>query len=329
MMTKFFLRLCSLIPAAIAAGTVAPSAAGQLLVNESFLYANGTPVRDQAGGIGFSWPWLEVGIDLDTVRDLGLSYPNLGTAGHCLHSRAPIQYYTDVSRSLGTPISGATGTVLWVSFLLRKDTEGSIPPPGNYLGLALYPTDQSNSALYIGDTGESDFYSIAIAGSAEGQVASNVPSVVSPNATLLLVRIMYQDGPDVIDLFVNPNLAAGEPMVASATKNDFDLTEVNLIGLLAGNDTNWVVDEIRLGNSFADVTPRPVVLTAIDHASVQPLIVQGAGASGTTYTLQVTDELVQPFAPLTSAPADVNGDVTFEDPAAPGLPKRFYRIVFP
>ena len=230
----------------------------QVLVYEGFDYAAGQTLHTQTGGTGWVGPWLEGGstANYDRILDGNLIYSSLIVSGNSLRSQAPSSLSTDLSRSFEAPIAGADGTTLWVSFLLRKDSEGT-SAPNNYFGLALYPSNAEAPALFIGDTGESEFYSLGIAGSDQGQVASSSQSTVSAEATFLVAKLTFQAGPELIDLFVNPDPTAPAPTTPSASKSNFSVDDITAIGILGGLDALWTADEIRIGRSFADVAPAP------------------------------------------------------------------------
>ena len=266
----------------------------QLLVGESFSYTVGGTLFGQSGGIGWTGTWYETGstADYDVIVSGSLSHGALSVSGNSLRSRAPNSYSTDLSRAILSPIQGTTGTVAWVSFLLRKDNEGT-QPGSNYFGMALYPSSPDAAALFIGDSGETDFYSLGIAGSSLGQVASSRQSIVSTASIFLVVKITFQDGPERIDLFIDPDPTAPEPTTASATKLDLQVPDISAIGLLGGLDALWTVDQIRIGRSFRDVAPPMTAAITVTSSPTTGGIVQGAG----TYPVGSTHQLtVQPNA---------------------------------
>ena len=258
----------------------------QSLVHEPFLYSAEGLLQGQNGGTGFGGPWFESdasGSDFDDLRAGSLQFNFLAASGNSVRSQAPGAFFSTLTRSLAAPLPGNSGTV-WVSFLMRKDSEGTSNAAENYFGLVLYPTPENAPALFIGDTGETDFYSLGIAGAAAGQVASTTRSMVSANSTLLVAKITFATGADTIQLFVNPDPSAAAPSTASATKTDLDLPDISVIGVLAGLDATWTVDEIRLGSTFKEVAPIPGRLANIstrmrvetgDNVLIAGFIIQG------------------------------------------------------
>ena len=228
----------------------------EVLAEEPFAYPAGQALHNQAGGTGWGDAWFEVGTttNYDEIAEGSLSYGALITSGNSLRSHAPFSLTTDLSRRLAAPLAGSDGTELWISFLMRKDSAGSATD-NHYFGIAIYPSDENAPALFIGDTGETDFYSLGIAGSDQGQMASANESVVSTDATLLVTKITFQAGPEAIELFVNPDPTGPTPSAASATKSDLAINDVTAVGILAGFDAIWSADEIKFGRSFGDVVP--------------------------------------------------------------------------
>jgi hypothetical protein len=255
----------------ILSGLLLPAVAkAALLVSEPFAYPVGQVLNGQTGGTGFSGPWVEAeSPPNDDIEADDLSRDSLAVSGNSLHSFSPSAVGTDLSRALATPIAGTAGSVLWCSFLIRKDSEGS-SAGSNYCGLVLYPSNSSASALFIGDTGENDFYSLGIAGLASGQVASTQQSLVSATATFLVVKITFQSGADKIQLFINPDPSQPEPTVAAATKADLDLQDIGSVGILSGTDATWHLDEIRVGPDFAEVAPSTAVPTPTPDPTPTP-----------------------------------------------------------
>ena len=235
------------------------SLSANTLVYEPFNYPADTVLHGKNMGEGFNGPWTESGSqsDYDLIASESLSFPFLATAGNALLSRAPSTFGTDLFRQLATSVGGTPGTTLWVSFLIRKTSNGSASPQDDYFGLALYPSNPALPALFIGDTGESNLYSLGNAGSAGGQVASSVTSKVAANATLLVVKITFADGPETIELFVNPDPSQPAPTTANATKTDLNVPGIIALGILGGFDATWRADEIRIATTFAEVVPMP------------------------------------------------------------------------
>ena len=93
-------------------------------------------------------------------------------------------------------------------------------------------------------------------GNGSGQVASSRPEALGTTA-LLVVRFDFTAGNDTFRLYVNPTPGGTEPSVADATKTNLDLATFIGVSISTGAAATWSVDEMRVGNTFADVTPVP------------------------------------------------------------------------
>jgi len=81
---------------------------------------------------------------------------------------------------------------------------------------------------------------------------SNVP-VVQGQTVLLVLEAQFQPGDDLLSLFVNPTPGQAQPATASATKGDLDVGTVS--DVVINNYGGYTTDEIRIGPTFASVTP--------------------------------------------------------------------------
>ena len=72
------------------------------------------------------------------------------------------------------------------------------------------------------------------------------------DTSLLVVKADLREGRDEFTLFVNPVVGEGEP-TEGITKADINIGEIRGIGIGASEQIS--VDEIRWGDTFADVTP--------------------------------------------------------------------------
>jgi hypothetical protein len=68
----------------------------------------------------------------------------------------------------------------------------------------------------------------------------------------IVVKMEFRQGPDRFTLFMNPTPGEKEPAMG-AVKYDLDLEFAD--SLILFSRCAWSVDEIRLGTTWADVTP--------------------------------------------------------------------------
>lgn len=80
-----------------------------------------------------------------------------------------------------------------------------------------------------------------------------------------------------------------------------------------------------------DPVPDFVVVqaTTISKLGNGHALIQFIGVPGWTYTIGATSDLKQGFLPVGSATADTNGNFQYDDPAAAGVTRRFYRATYP
>src|SRR5262249_31311452 len=97
-----------------------------------------------------------------------------------------------------------------------------------------------------------------------------------------------------------------------------------------------VVDEYRIGETWADVTPYipavPPPAFAITNATLIPgnIVLSGTGGSNNgTFLLLATNNLAEPFInwpAIATNNFDANGNFILTNPMAPGSPLQFYRL---
>jgi len=223
------------------------SSAAATSVYEGFSdYAIGTPVEALNGGSGWGGAWWYGGLDLN-VSAPGLTYAGLPTAGGAATSAAPsstqVAWYI---RLLPAPV-GIDNSTLYLSFLLRPEAG---QPLSDYGGLNIGDLFVGKSGI---DLGRDSRYGL------EGPIDIISPSGVaaSPGETVFLVlKAGFLPGNDRFDLFVNPLPGLLEPATANATKLDLDIGTTDFVAI--NNAGHWIIDEIRIGDSFAAVSGTPV-----------------------------------------------------------------------
>lgn len=221
-----------------------------LIGYDGFSYPLSAGLPGQNGGEGFAGSWLAgVNAGVPTARfqifTPSLSYPSLASDG--VRLRVTAGAAQGARRLLAQPM-GADGTVRYMSLLVRPD---ATPSASTYFGLQLL--GNAGSDLFAGKPGggATQRYVLENAGGA-GQVATTRD--VTANAVALLVfRLEFNAGNDRISLYVNPSLGSGEPAIADAVKTDLNLG-TTVVPALTG-PAAWSADELRVGDTFASVTP--------------------------------------------------------------------------
>lgn len=279
--------------------TCTSSSFAALFAYEPFDYVVGTDITGSSlnGGTGFStfWGVNSTGTTIagntpgDTITLGSLSYSDM--LGNSLLTSGNSAYLTGEPgtsqpfRTLATT-RGQDGTTTWLSFIgvrLGPTTNNAATPENPYPRAANYSLYNGNSerlAVGNGSGATTDAWSFLPAGSTANRVASTTPMA---DLSFVVVRIDHIGDSTVADnayLFLNPTLGV-EPTISLADASsvggfDFTVTRVRPFagGLDAPNSRPWAelaIDELRLGETFADVTP----FTPVPEPSTWALILAG------------------------------------------------------
>ncbi|MFA7234188.1 MAG: PEP-CTERM sorting domain-containing protein [Terrimicrobiaceae bacterium] len=264
MTTKKFI-LCGTVGTLLGIA-LCPAAKAATVVYEGFGYTAGTDLGGQNGGTGFNGAWIDSAAsgNKDKVQSGSLAYGSLQTAGNALLLVTPFTGL-GLDRSFST-ISGVDGTTTWISFLLKFDGSSGTLNAGDVGWLSVRPSDFGSSPQFGAFTNESDEVVFAIGDYGGGDPVFSATPFEADTTYLLVGSITWHTDPgqaEDISLFLNPTFgpAPGTPLVS---RNDLDLVNdpgdnllVKMSILADGGDSAWLVDEIRIGASFGDVTPVP------------------------------------------------------------------------
>lgn len=221
-----------------------------LLAYEPFDYPPDAPIVGQTNGMGFTSAWVPGGFnarlfDLFRMNRGALIYPNLATKGtnHASAEAPPpgTPGIAGVGCLLGTNLAVA-GAKYYLSFLHQPDGEEE------YASVVVGTGE--GKELSVGKSGSVNEYHVSQRGGV-GRVLSGVEPKVG-QAAFLVVKMEFQEGPDRFTLYVNPTPGKPEP-ANGAVKDDLDLEFADTLFLYSR--AAWSVDEIRLGTTWADVTP--------------------------------------------------------------------------
>ena len=223
------------------------------------------------GGSGWSGAYTDTG-NSTIYTTPGLTYTGLPTTGGGSKTADGGGATTLNFRSFNT-IYGDNETETWISFLAQRNGTAST---ATFAGLSFY-----NSNGFSSSTDAEVTFANGGTGGAwrimdNGPPLLNGSTAVVPasNTTYLLVaRILWgagAGGKDAVSLFVNPTLGT-LPSVADASL-DVDITNFDKVRIAAASAINYTFDEIRIGDSYADVTV-PLVATSF------PLTITRTGAN--------------------------------------------------
>jgi pectate lyase len=297
-----------------------------LFAYEGFTYPAGTSIGGKSGGIGWATNWQTfTAANIATNTANGLNYGTLTTSGGALQvgypqPGVPFDNTTATPErvlpaTLGTLASTNAGT-LWISFLMYNPMYPT--PTGKYYR-------QSNLGFFSGASGTNAGGSeVAAIGSPNtsatvttnfaawggtvlgaAPVMSTVPSF-STNVQLVVLKLLVDNSTAVDTCYawfnLNPstlgnNTNTPNVLAADLSFNGANLSAVNALRFQAGNfnssGTNafYTADELRLGASFADVTPaiilppaQPPILGIRNQSGA--LFLELTGESGRSLTVQ-------------------------------------------
>lgn len=240
---------------------IVPSVAcAGLLVHEPFAYTPGVSVTGGSAGSGWASSWTQDGAG-GSIASSGLVYAD--AAGNVLNVSglsATTQSTTTVRNFRSIPTTASNS--VWISFLYQIPSGGP-----KFVGLSFYragqtifaiqsPSTDSTAKIWLGN------YVVA------GSVSTN--KGVFGQTHLIVLRVQKgvgAGGNDVVDAYVDPLLTAEPSGPVSISASNFDFDSVRM----AGQDGSpLMLDEIRIGTTYADVTP---------HTSPQVADTDGDGIS--------------------------------------------------
>ncbi len=266
----------------------ATQASAALLIYEGFDYAAGVNgMNGQNGGTGFTAAWDNGNADV-TAGSMGFTDGggrSLNTSGNRMFVDASGTLGTVGTtiaqfRSIATAVDGAAGNTLYIS-LLGQQLSGA----GRAMNFAFF-TDVANNGIYSSQerisvghgtnapTAAGPFTWGAFVfgngnnGALPQVIGSNYSASSINDSTFVVLKIEVDASglDDRFSLFVNPSLSAeGVPAVSFLRDSLVSLSEIDRIRPFAGGSNTTLApapsdfDELRIGTSWADVTPFTLV----------------------------------------------------------------------
>jgi hypothetical protein len=250
------------------------SAPAAVISEEHFSYSTASgSILGQNGGTGWSGPWMAGGFNASifnnqVVQPNSLGFGLLATSGNHATTGAN-NSITGVLRSFDAAgqVGSSDSVTRYLSFLVRPEGTLNAGAFNGFFGLYL---DGTNDDLFVGKPGGGTLSNYVLeerGGSI--QSPSSQPVILNQTAFLVL-RADFTAGSDTFRLYVNPTPGALEPTFASATESALDLGSVS--GIVLYSTGAHSIDEIRWGETYADVTPVPepgtLSLAAIGLAAI-------------------------------------------------------------
>jgi hypothetical protein len=235
----------------------ATRARADLLVHEPFDYAPvGSDILGTSGGLGFAGPWQPGGFNASISNNFDVSNDRLAF-GALLHSPSvasttAVGAISGITRSLASPL-GQAGSTTYLSFMIRPQGALHAGAFNGFMGLVLESPGEPE--LFIGKPGGGAINNWALEDRGGSLQHASPVNVTTTATALLVVKAEYAAiGNDRFTLYVNPAPGAPEP-AAGIVKNDANFGLVQ--GLTIYSTGAMRIDELRVGQTFADVTPVP------------------------------------------------------------------------
>ena len=333
-----------------------------LLAYEPFTNAPGAAIIGTAGGVNFSGAWQannSAGMATNTADGLvytdaaSNSLVTLGGAGffqgHTLTngSMQPVRVFNFIRGTNGTD-----GVTTWISFLIARQGPVNGSVTNGWLRGANVPHDNGSvQKLATGNSSGAATNTVGLIplGSANNLKSSTVP--FGGRTNFVVVRIDHVSGAnDKGWLFVNPSLAS-EPLTSSASTNslgafDFSFDRIRIFA--GGQNTSAaqpyaeiIVDEYRIGETYADVAP---YLSSGTNLPVPTLIITNAakiaggillaglgGASNAVYSVLASTNLASNstnWPVIATNSFDALGRFNCTNPLTPGASPMFFRVAY-
>lgn len=347
-----------LLSVCLAAGSLTRAA---LLAYEPFTNAPGTAIIGSAGGANFSGAWQannSAGVATNTAD--GLTYTDaasnslvtLGGAGffqgHTMTngSMQPVRVFNFIRGTNGTD-----GVTTWISFLIVRQGPVNGSTTNAWLRGANVPHDNGSvQKLAIGNSSGASTNTVGLIplGSSTNLKPSTTP--FGGRTNFIVVRVDHIGGAnDNAWLFTNPELGS-EPSTNNAATNSlggFDFS-FDRVRIFAGGQSSAaqpyaeiIVDEYRIGETFADVTPH---LTTGTNPPAQALIITNAtrvadgillaglgGASNAVYSVLASTNLASNstnWPSIATNTFDALGRFLCTNPLTPGASPIFFRVAY-
>ena len=230
------------------------SANAALLFSDGFNYTAGTTLKGNDG-------WTLGSVPL-SITNANLTYPSLADLGGNALSVTQGTASSTINSFNATPVSSGT---VYFSFVLSPTT---LPTANTEVAalLASGSTGPSGSAdplgLYVGSQIAGQYKIGVRHGGSGATYASNAGMTLgSTNFFVIAYTFNPSTTDDSVSLWVNPTPGGSLPaadVTVVANSGTVDAANLQVIGFKANSGTgagNWVYDTLRIGDTWADVTP--------------------------------------------------------------------------
>ncbi|MEM8873801.1 MAG: PEP-CTERM sorting domain-containing protein [Planctomycetota bacterium] len=233
---------------------------------EPFDYAVGDTVVGNDGGFGFDGPWFNVLGSQGEIIEGSLVDPTglLLTEGNTGSEIDEGRVYRLVDEP--QPSAGGDGPfeqTIFLSFLMQTTNDEA------YYGFELFDGGNNDSNRTVQIANEGGVFQVRL--NNDDALSAPLPSP-GTDTHLYVLRLDFSDALDNITVYVDPDPSQPEPAVADASVlGDISYDRVAFAMFQGPREESLLVDELRIGDSFDDVTPFP------EPASLGLLAMAGLG----------------------------------------------------
>ncbi len=240
---------------------------GQLLT-EPFNY---TPNATLGIFTQSSGTWLNINTGDSVLIETGnLSYPGLAT------STGNKVKFDGSGTDVYTVFASQTSGTIYSSFVLNVSALGGLTTTGGYFTGFIQDASTTvfGATVWLRQSATAGKYNIGIATRTTAAAVSWLPGDYDPGTNYFIVRaddIIAGAGNDVARIWVNtPAIGGSEPTADATSAVGTDLTSAARLFLRQDNATNTPfieVDEIRVGTTWASVTPSGAAVPTLSISS--------------------------------------------------------------
>jgi hypothetical protein len=227
----------------------APSfASAALTAYDEFNY---TPIggdlngKDGGGSFGFTGPWsgqTSYNIGSGSLASPFAPSPQLG------NSVTAVAFGDNrgIDRLLSTPL-GTEGTSAYISVLIQPQGIFHQGAYNGWFALAL----RGSTDVLVGMSSFGDEIGLEVGFE---RSATNVQAAIG-QTFFSVIRIDFTEGVDPVYMYLNPQPGALEPATPSASLINLNVNFLNMVSLTGPGGVGY--DSLRIGTTYADVTPIP------------------------------------------------------------------------
>lgn len=341
-MKYFLLKLLCL---ALLGGGFIPKASAMLLFSDGYDYAVGEQLGEGSSVARWANPKSNI-----TITDGSLSYSGLqSSTGNRVNVNGGSSNLDGARSAAGAWPSQTSGT-LYFSFLLKLNGTGGIATSGN--GTPIVNISQATSAsqqlISLNLLNSSGLKLGVLKYPSSGTAVSSAFFAAGPGANLaadgtttylVVAKYEWVTGPanDVVTVWVNPTTLGGAEDSGNNVRTSAGNDGANNAGRFYINRGPTLdLDELRIGTSWADVTPTgtPVIVAqpVITESFLTPggFVLRGSnGPASEVYQVVNSPEVFRPvnlWSSIATNQFDPAGRFDCTNPAPPAVAENYYRL---